>query len=1526
LLFSGLAHRRGWLLIPARSFIAPVPAVASCSSSSYEVYKDLSVVASSDLAPYFRSTADAESSAQSQYEIAICVCARCSNLELNYETTVQVDSTEKPFATLNELADYLTTGFWPWLYDRALPSFVRYNLSDSGTNPLKGELKFNLGGFDNSQFNWKDEDGLIAPRQGLAREALKLLSQTLGINFQETFSNEAQFLFADNDRGAYASTPLFLSEDEVSVISTKVNIDKSFDRESNAYGDYIWSTFLHEIGHGLGLGHSGPYNGDGTFEGDAIFANDSWQLSMMSYIAQSQNPNVDASVAFPATPMVADWIALDRLYGEFGYGINNAFKGDTIYGYNTNIDAGDSLVWSQFVDIAINGASQLYSYGSSVGAAFTIVDGGGYNTLDLSGFDGGDQRIDLRPSDPNKTFAYASDILGWRGNLTIAPNTFIHVAKGGLGNDIFIGNEMDNTFWGTQGSNIFWDSLGNNVYHGGDGLDSIYMPYDISQYSFRPGNDSIAIMCFEHGFTKTVFNSVDKFYFGASTLENYQNYSIALSYEAVSLLPQVSITAIGGADSTVSSQGGDNMVVGTAEASLAVSIFSDNNLLGTTTANSSGAFSYALSAKNISAIGEGSNKAITARQTDQAGNTGSSQPFSFAVDTIAPLVTITGIGGVDSIISSQSGDNTVLGTAEASREVSIFFGTTQLGTTTANGLGGFSYELSAANLTTIGQGSNKAITARQTDGAGNTGSSAAFSFAVDTTAPVTTAVITAVNDNVGLIQGVVASGARTDDRTPTITGTISAALAAGESLRIFNGSTLLGSATVNNSALTWSYTTASLPSTGGTSYSISARVADAAGNLGTASAVRTFVLDTTAPVTTAVITAVNDNVGLIQGVVASGARTDDRTPTITGTISAALAAGESLRIFNGSTLLGSATVNNSALTWSYTTASLPSTGGTSYSISARVADAAGNLGTASAVRTFVLDTTAPVTTAVITAVNDNVGLIQGVVASGARTDDRTPTITGTISAALAAGESLRIFNGSTLLGSATVNNSALTWSYTTASLPSTGGTSYSISARVADAAGNLGTASAVRTFVLDTTAPVTTAVITAVNDNVGLIQGVVASGARTDDRTPTITGTISAALAAGESLRIFNGSTLLGSATVNNSALTWSYTTASLPSTGGTSYSISARVADAAGNLGTASAVRTFVLDTTAPVTTAVITAVNDNVGLIQGVVASGARTDDRTPTITGTISAALAAGESLRIFNGSTLLGSATVNNSALTWSYTTASLPSTGGTSYSISARVADAAGNLGTASAVRGFTLDTVAPSPQIDRIGRSVSSGFRVTAARKARTIRGSGADANADVQIFQGRRPLLTTRADGDGVFSHTFSSTEIERIGQGRKSFFARQEDAAGNRGDSEVVRAVVNTTRGTAQRDELTGVGDQRDVFRWNRLDHSLLRRYDTITNFEADDRIRIGSTRYRATVKNSSGVVNRLNAKQINKALDRRQFAADSVAAFRQRGVSGTFLVINDDRAGFQAGSDAVIRLAGFNVNHSSASIAVV
>jgi len=215
-----------------------------------------------------------------------------------------------------------------------------------------------------------------------------------------------------------------------------------------------------------------------------------------------------------------------------------------------------------------------------------------------------------------------------------------------------------------------------------------------------------------------------------------------------------------------------------------------------------------------------------------------------------------------------------------------------------------------------------------------------------------TATITAINDNLGLIQGAVAAGARTDDTTPTITGTLSSALSAGETLRIYNGTTLLGTATVNNTSRTWSYTP-TLPASAGTTYNITARVAAAAGNLGPASAVRSFILDTSAPLTTTAITAVSDNVGLIQGGVAAGARTDDTTPTITGTLSSALGDGDILKLYNGTTFLTDAVVDNTALTWSATpTLRLDAT----YNITAQVVDAAGHQGPASASRTFILDT------------------------------------------------------------------------------------------------------------------------------------------------------------------------------------------------------------------------------------------------------------------------------------------------------------------------------------------------------------------------------------------------------------------------------------------------------------------------------------------------------------------------------------------------------------------------------------------
>lgn len=220
----------------------------------------------------------------------------------------------------------------------------------------------------------------------------------------------------------------------------------------------------------------------------------------------------------------------------------------------------------------------------------------------------------------------------------------------------------------------------------------------------------------------------------------------------------------------------------------------------------------------------------------------------------------------------------------------------------------------------------------------------------------TSTTITGITDNVGLLQGQITHGGFTDDRTPNINGKLSSAISSGESIRVFNGSKLVGIAKINNKSLTWSLTpTLPLPTAIGTKYILTARVARTNGTLGSASATRSFTLDLTPPTTRVAISNVIDNAGKVNGSITNLARTDDQTPIFSGTISDSLRDGESLRIFNGTKLLGNANVNNKKKIWSFTpTLPKPSRLGVKYVITARVADKAGNLSRASNNRTFIL--------------------------------------------------------------------------------------------------------------------------------------------------------------------------------------------------------------------------------------------------------------------------------------------------------------------------------------------------------------------------------------------------------------------------------------------------------------------------------------------------------------------------------------------------------------------------------------------
>nr|WP_280634034.1 M10 family metallopeptidase C-terminal domain-containing protein [Prochlorococcus marinus] len=148
--------------------------------------------------------------------------------------------------------------------------------------------------------------------------------------------------------------------------------------------------------------------------------------------------------------MVADWIALDDIYSSEGFGLSNAFHGDTIYGFNTNISSDVSLIWNQF---STNASS----------SAYTIVDGKGNDTIDLSGFSD-NQTIDLRPTEKSSSTPYVSNIGGLNGNLCIAPGTYIESAIGGSGNDELIGNNENNTLNGGSGNDTLIGGAGDDTY------------------------------------------------------------------------------------------------------------------------------------------------------------------------------------------------------------------------------------------------------------------------------------------------------------------------------------------------------------------------------------------------------------------------------------------------------------------------------------------------------------------------------------------------------------------------------------------------------------------------------------------------------------------------------------------------------------------------------------------------------------------------------------------------------------------------------------------------------------------------------------------------------------------------------------------------------------------------------------------------------------------------------------------------------------------------------------------------------
>lgn len=774
----------------------------------------------------------------------------------------------------------------------------------------------------------------------------------------------------------------------------------------------------------------------------------------------------------------------------------------------------------------------------------------------------------------------------------------------------------------------------------------------------------------------------------------------------------------------------------------------------TATVGSGGSWSVFIPAQQFAGLSDGS-YTISATVSDQAGNPGSASR-GVTLNGDVPSVTINTFAGDDVVNAAEHGTSLVISgttTAPVGQTLTLTLNGKTYTTTVQTG-GSWSYTLGSADVTALADGNAYVINASVSNAIGNTGSSN-HTITVDLSAP-------AMGINIDSLQadtGLSASDFITSISPVVVNGSFTAALASNETAQIsIDGGVTWTTLTVTGT--TWRYNDSRTLTDGNYLYQV--RVIDAAGNVGATDS-QNVVIDTIAPdpaVKTIAISAITTDTGLIT----NDFVTSDTTLAVSGTLGAALSAGEFAQIsIDGGTTWQNLSV--SGLTWTYLDGRTLSDGNYNYQV--RVIDTAGNIG-ATASQIVTVDTTAPLAskTIAIAGISDDTGLSS----SDFVTRDTTLTVRGTLGAALAADERAQIsLDGGVTWTTLTVIGTS--WSYADGRTLTDGTWNYTV--RVVDLAGNVGQ-TATQNVVVDTTSPeaAKSITITGISDDTGASS----SDFITSDTSLTVRGVLGAALGANEFAQIStdNGATWVN-VTVAADGLNWSYVDGRTLTNGTTTWQV--RVVDLAGNVG-ATGSQSAQIDTVNPAQVLTIASISTDTGSS----ATDFITSDTTLTLTGSLGAGLASGEVAQIsLDGGATWTTLTTNGTQ--WTYTDSRTLTDG--SYVYQVRVLDLAGNTGPVVS-KTVVVDTINPTATPTIVSYTDDVGQRQGTLSSSQAtddttplLNGvlSGPLASGEV-VYLYRNGLLLGAVTMVGALNWTYSDSGLV---SGAYTYSARVVDLAGN-------------------------------------------------------------------------------------------------------------------------------------------------
>ena len=311
---------------------------------------------------------------------------------------------------------------------------------------------------------------------------------------------------------------------------------------NTALGEYGFLTFVHEIGHALGLDHMGDYNGNGNWSPSSF--QDSVVLSVMSYFGPryaAANYNAEVMQAdwtasnghtyTAQTPMVNDVMAIQRIYGAS----TTTRLDNTVYGFSSTVGGT---------------TGRIYDFTVNTHPIITLFDSGGTDTLDLSGWNTA-SRVSLKAGE----FSSANDMTN---NIAIAYDTVIENARTGGGNDVLNGNSAANRLEGgagndelngQEGDDVLVGGLGNDIIDGGVGTDTAVFEGNFNTYTIGQSGGVITVTGTASGSDR--LSNVERFQFadGVRTIDQLSPGADTTAPQLLNQLPADDATGVApGAD------------------------------------------------------------------------------------------------------------------------------------------------------------------------------------------------------------------------------------------------------------------------------------------------------------------------------------------------------------------------------------------------------------------------------------------------------------------------------------------------------------------------------------------------------------------------------------------------------------------------------------------------------------------------------------------------------------------------------------------------------------------------------------------------------------------------------------------------------------------------------------------------------------------------------------------------------------------------------------------------------------------